>query len=186
MRLGASGVLALALVAALPTATNAAMRPWAEGDPVLWRWMPHGEELFDPWRRGLAANGPLGKREMFALPGDASIVYDPKRRVVLYYESCCAYQETVLASVSGPPPKHVRFASLGAMRTVRGIELGASPQAVRLAYGPAPLHRSTTGSGARVLSYYRDQHVSGSSCGWFENFVFRAGRLTEIQAGHGC
>ncbi len=61
-----------------------------------------------------------------------------------------------------------------------------SPAAVVRAYGPARLHASTTTAGLRVLSYYRDQHVPGSGCAWFENFVFRANRLIEIQAGHGC
>lgn len=163
------------------------MMPWAQGDPVLWRWMPHGEDMFQPWRRGLTSNAPLGDGEMFALPRDATIVYDPAHRVVLYYQGCCAYQETVLASVLTPPPKQLRTASLAALRTERGIGLGSSPNAVRRAYGRARLHRSTVSPGLRVLSYYREQRVPhSSSCGWFENFVFRANRLTEIQAVHSC
>jgi len=187
MRRRALGVLALVtLLVALPFATRAAMMPWVSADPVLWRWLPHGEDLFAPWRRGLTSPAPLGNAEMFALPGDARIVYDPQRRIVLYYDGCCAYRETVLAAVNGPPPRKIRTASLGAVRTVRGIALGASPAAVRQRYGPARLHRSTLSPALRVLSYYRSRRVPGSSCGWGENFVFRADRLTEIQAGYAC
>jgi hypothetical protein len=124
---------------------------------------------------------------MFAVPAKLPILYDPERRIVLYYEGCCAYQMTVLAEVTGPPPtKLIPSTPLGAMRTTRGIGLGATPAAVRQRYGPARLHRSTTAPALRVLSYYCDRHVPGASCGWFENFVFRAGRLTEIQAGYAC
>ena len=183
----ALGVLAFAtMLVALPFATFAASMPWAEADPVLWRWLPHAEDMFAPWRRGLTSPAPLGFAEMFALPGDARVVYDPVHRIVLYYDGCCAYQETVLATVAGPPPRKLPFASLGALRTAHGIALGASPRAVQRAYGPARLHRSTVAHELRVLSYYRDHRLTGSSCGWFENFVFRANRLTEIHAGHSC
>lgn len=184
----ALGAVALAtMLVAVPFATRAAMMPWKDANPVLWRWMPHGEDLFAPWRRGLTSYAPLGFAEMFAVPAKRPILYDPAHRIVLYYEGCCAYQMTVLAAVAGPPPTTtIPFAPLGAVRTARGIGLGATPAAVREQYGPARLHRSTTAPALRVLSYFRDRHVPGASCGWFENFVFRAGRLAEIQAGYAC
>jgi hypothetical protein len=80
----------------------------------------------------------------------------------------------------------VKSADLGAVRSRRGIALGASPAAVRRAYGPAQLYASTTTPGLRVLAYYRTQHTQGSDCGWYENFMFRANRLGTIQSGHGC
>lgn len=166
---------------------------------ALGAWLPHGEDLFEPWRRHRAANGPLGWDEMFAMRRDATYfwygnagpsrvqaVYDPVRRVVLFEQGCCAWQETVLASVSTPPPDRLKTANLGALRSRRGVGLGASPSTVRRAYGPARLFPSTTARGLRILAYYRDQHTKGSACGWFENFVFRSNRLVEIQAGHGC
>lgn len=184
---GGLGVLALAaMLVALPFATFAASMPWAEADPVLWRWLPHGEDMFAPWRRGLTSTARLNDGEMFVLPRNARVVYDPVHRIVLYYDGCCAYQQTVLAVVARRPPRPLPAASLGALRTPRGIGLGSWPNAVRRAYGPARLHRSTVSPSLRVLSYYRDQHLPGSSCGWFENFVFRANRLTEIHAGHSC
>jgi hypothetical protein len=115
-----------------------------------------------------------------------NLVYDPVRRVALYEQGCCAWQETVLAVVPKPPPSAVKSANLGAVRTRRGIGLGASPSAVRGAYGAARLYPSTTKRGFLVLSYYRMHGTKGSACGWFENFVFRGGRLVEIEAGHGC
>jgi hypothetical protein len=92
----------------------------------------------------------------------------------------------VLMVAPKPPPQPVQTANLGAIRTRHAIVLGSSPAAVVRAYGPARLHASTTTAGLRVLSYYRDLHVPGSACARFENFVFRANRLIEIQAGHGC
>jgi hypothetical protein len=166
---------------------------------TLAAWLPHGEDIFEPWRRHLAAQSPLGSNEMFSIPnnatsfvhGDAgpprvSLVYDADLGVALYYQGCCAWQETVLMIAPKPPPQPVQAANLRAVRTPHGIGLGASPAAVLRAYGPARLHASTTTTGLRVLSYYRDQHVPGSACAFFENFVFRANRLIEIQAGHGC
>jgi hypothetical protein len=188
-------VLALALLAAVPTATGAASMPIAEADPMLWSWLPHGENMWEPHRRRLAADAPLSSAEMFELPAArradhsgprANVVYDPGRHLVLYWNGCCDWQETVLARVTARPPKPLRTAPLGDLRTRRGIALGASPAAVVRAYGPTRLHRSTTTPALRVLSYYRDQHVPGSGCGWYENFVFSADRLIEIQAGHSC
>jgi hypothetical protein len=198
----------------LPTAASAAPVPAATSTPAwahdyatflkrrneaLGAWLPVNESLFEPWRRHHAADGPLGWNEMFTVPASATnfwygqagppkvnLVYDPRRRVALYEQGCCAWQETVLAEVSKPPPSPVRRANLRAMRTPRGIGLGVSPDAVRRAYGPAVLYRSTMKPELRVLSYYRNQHTKGSDCGWYENFVFRANRLIEIQAGHGC
>jgi hypothetical protein len=168
-------------------------------DAEFKKWLPRGEDLFEPWRRHLAATGPLGWDEMFKMPsrqtfflyGDAGpprvgLVYDPVHRVALYYQGCCAWQETVLASVATRPPGEVISADLGTRRTPRGIALGVAPSAVRRAYGPAAMHRSTMKPALRVLSYWRDQHVQGSACAWFDNFVFRDGRLIEIQTGHGC
>jgi hypothetical protein len=130
------------------------------------------------------------RREYFvygeAGPSRVALVYDSAHGLALYSQGCCAWQETVLATVSTPPPRAVAAANLAALRSRHGIPLGASPNAVRRAYGPARLYRSTTSRGLRVLAYYRDQHVTGSGCGWFENFVFRSNRLIEIQAGHGC
>lgn len=166
---------------------------------ALGAWLPHYEELFVPWRRHHAADGPLGWNEMFTVPADSTffwygdagppkvnLVYDPLRRVALFRQGCCAWDETILAAVTKPPPSTVKTAHLGAVRTRRGIGLGASPSAVRRAYGAAVIYPSTTKRGFRVLSYYRKQVTMGSDCGWFENFVFRANRLVEIQAGHGC
>jgi hypothetical protein len=163
----------------------------------LGRWLPQGEDLFEPWRRRMAAPAAVGWNELFTLPKDATsfwyrptarrvlAVYDPRPRVVLYRQGCCAWEETVLG-YAPEPPQHVRTARLAAVRSRKGVPLGASPAAVVRAYGAASLHPSTTTPGLRVLSYYEDQHLRGSSCGWFENFVFRANRLIEIQAGHGC
>ena len=184
----ALGVLALAtMLFALPFMARAATMPWKMADPVLWRWLPHGEDMFAPQVRGLSAYASLGFDERFALPAKTRIVYDPQRHVVLYYEACCASQMTVLGRVAGPPPgRTIPFASLGAVRTARGIGLGDSPAAVRRRYGPARLHRSTTSPRLRVLSYYRARPLPGSFCGWYENFVFRSNRLTEILAGYSC
>jgi|GEM_PF-1206325 len=212
----ALSLLASAVLVALPNvARSASATPSPHAAPVvdpnyaaaflrrrndaLGAWLPRGEDLFEPWRRHRAANGPLGWDEMFTVPRDATYfwygnagpprvqaVYDPVRRVVLFEQGCCAWQETVLASVSTPPPYAVKTANLGVLRSRHGIGLGASPSAVRRAYGRAHLYPSTKARGFRVLSYYREQPTSGSTCGWFENFVFRADRLIEIQAGHGC
>lgn len=207
-------VFALTVSAALPTGEHAAVAQRVSAttapkyvyphylrqrDAALTKWLPRGEDLFEPWRRRLAAPGPLGWDEMFKLPrrvthflyGDSGVhgvdvVYDPVHRIALYYQGCCAWQETVLASVAARPPRDVISADLGTRRTPRGIALGVAPSAVRRAYGPATMHRSTMNPALHVLSYWRDQHVKGSGCGWFDNFVFRDGRLIEIQAGHGC
>lgn len=165
----------------------------------LGRWLPHAEDLFEPWRRHLTASAPLDWNELFQLPKDATsfwygeagpprvtAVYDPVRREVLYRQGCCAWEETVLVHAAMPPPAPLRTADLGAVRSRRGVALGSIPAAVVRAYGPARLHPSTTAPEFRVLSYYRKQHTQGSDCGWFENFVFRTNRLIEIQAGHGC
>lgn len=166
---------------------------------ALGKWLPAYEDIFEPSRRHRAADGPLGWNEMFTVPARATffwygpagppkvhVVYDPVRGIALYSQGCCSWQETVLAFVSKPPPRAVNTANLGAVRTPRGIGLGASPGAVRRAYGQAVLYPSTTKPRYRVLSYYRNQYTKGSACGWFENFVFRANRLIEIEAGHGC
>lgn len=155
--------------------------------------------MFEPWRRHRAAAAALGWNELFTIPreatffwhGDAgppkvNVVYDPVRHVALYSQGCCAWDETVLGTVLKPPPSAVKTADLGGTRTRRGIGMGASPDAVRRAYGPARLYPSTTTPGVRVLSYWRNQFVKGSGCAWFENFAFRTNRLIEIQAGHGC
>jgi hypothetical protein len=209
-------LLACAACAALAHAVNAAPQtaPLPSYSPVhygrawpyrnrrndaLGAWLPQYEDLFEPWRRHRAVDGPLGWNEMFTVPanstffwyGDAGppkvdLVYDPARRVALFSQGCCSWQETILATVSKPPPSLVKTANLSAVRTRRGIGLGASPNAVRRAYGAAALYPSTTKRGFRVLSYYRKQVTTGTDCGWFENFVFRANQLVEIQAGHGC
>ncbi len=166
---------------------------------ALGAWLPQYEELFEPWRRHHAVDGPLDRNEMFTVPADSTffwygeagppkvnLVYDPVHRVALFSQGCCAWDETILATASKPPPSTVKAANLGAVRTRRGIGLGAPPSAVRRAYGAAVIYPSTTKRGFRVLSYYRNQVTRGSDCGWFENFVFRANRLVEIQAGHGC
>ena len=107
MRLGALSVLALALVA-LPYATEAASMPLADADPVLWKWLPHGENMWQPNRRRLTSDSRLGPAEMFAIPirttgssglTPANVVYDPVRRIVLYRDGCCDWEETVLAAV---------------------------------------------------------------------------------------
>jgi hypothetical protein len=212
----AFSLLACTALVILPPAASAAPAPAATSAPgpagarqdaeflkrrneALGAWLPANESLFEPWRRHHAADGPLGWNEMFAVPAPATnfwygpagpprvnLVYDPRRRVALYEQGCCAWQETVLADVSKPPPGVVKAVNLGALRTRRGIALDATPTAVRRAYGPARLYPSTLKPELRVLSYYRDQYTRGSACGWFENFVFRANRLIEIQAGHGC
>jgi hypothetical protein len=166
---------------------------------ALGAWLPSGEDLFEPWRLHLAATSALGWDEMFTVPRGATyfwygpagppkvhLVYDPVHHVALYRQGCCAWEESVLTTASTPPPRTVKAANLSGVRSKRGIALGASPDAVRRAYGPARLHGSTKKPALRVLSYYRNQHVKYSGCGWFENFVFRANRLIEIQAGHGC
>jgi hypothetical protein len=196
MRRRVLGVLALATVlVARPQASIGASMPIALADPVLWRWLPHGEDMWEPQRRGLTAYAALSEAEMFWIPAGRTtgsdqsgrnVVYDPLRHVVLYWNGCCDWEETVLAAVTGVPPRHVHFGDLGAVRTPRGVGLGASPSAVLRAYGPARPHRSTTTPALRVLSYYRDMHVPQSSCGRYEHFVFTKNRLTEIHAGHSC
>jgi hypothetical protein len=194
MRPGAVGVLALALVA-LRYAAEAASMPLAEADPVLWKWLPHGENMWQPYRRRLTSDSRLGPAEMFTIPSMTTVaskratdnvVYDAVHRIVLYRDGCCDWEETVLAAVAEPPPRRVRFGQLGAVRTLRGIGLGAAPAAVIHSYGPARMHRSATKPALEVLSYYRDMHTPGSACGRYENFVFTADRLTEIHAGHSC
>ena len=177
--------LALACVVAFGRDSPAATMPYAEADPPLWRWLPHDEDLFEPWRRHLAAEIPM-KDERFSLPRGRIVVYDPLHHMVLYYLGCCAWEETVLAAVQSSPPHAVPHGDLSAVRNPRGIALGVTPAVVRRAYGPARLHPSTTTPGRSVLSYYHDRRIAGSACGWFDNFVFRRGRLTEIQAGWGC
>jgi hypothetical protein len=193
MRRAASiGVLVLATLFAFASGSRAAMMPFAQADPAMWRWLPHGEDLFEPSRRHVAYDSAIGQREMIDErlqlgPPHATILYDADHGMVAYYQGCCAWQETVLASVTTRPPRALTPQNLAGLKSPRGIALGASPGAVLRAYGPATLHASTTTRGLRVLSYYRSQHAPGSpSCGWFENFVFRANRLIEIQAGHGC
>ena len=212
----AFSLLAIAVLAARALGAGAAPAPTATKTPMpayarqyaiflearnepLGRWLPANEDLFEPWRRHHAASATLAYREMFTIPSGATffwhgnagppkvhLVYDPTRRVALYDQGCCTWDETVLAVVSKRPPAAVKAANLAGVRTRRGIGLGASPNAVRRAYGEAVLYPSTTKPSLRVLSYYRRQGPKGSTCGWFENFVFRGARLIEIQAGHGC
>ncbi len=209
-------LLAFAVLAGLSPAASAAPTPAATRSPIpawarqyaaflktrneaLGAWLPQNEDLFEPWRRHHAAAGPLGWNEMFTIPHRATffwygeggppkvnVVYDPVRGIALYDQGCCTWQETVLAVVSKPPPSAVRRANLGAMHSRHGIALGASPAAVRREYGPAGLYPASKRHGLRVLAYHRAQDTKGSPCGWFENFVFRANRLIEIQTGHGC
>jgi hypothetical protein len=164
---------------------------------MLAKWLPRGEDLFEPWRRHLTAQAPLGWDDMLSVPQNAtffmgsdmeraSVIYDPAHRIVLYQRGCCAWWETVLMVAPKPPPQPVKTADLSLIRAGHAIALGAAPAAVVRAYGPARLHASTTTAGLRVLSYYRNRHVPGSACSWFENFVFRANRLVEIQSGNGC
>lgn len=206
-------MLVAAALAALPAAGGATpvaapMTTLAPGwyaeflrhrNEALGAWLPANEDIFEPWRLHRAAVGALGWSDLFTIPPDATffwhgeagppkvhLVYDPVRRVALFSQGCCSWQETILATVAKPPPGAVKTADLAAMRTRRGIGLGASPDAVRRAYGKAVLYPSTAKRGLRVLAYYRMQYPKGSACGWFENFVFRGARLIEIQAGHGC
>jgi hypothetical protein len=186
-----AGFVLVASLCLVPRWSTAAMMPFAQGDPAIWRWLPHGEDLFEPWRRRLTADASIGPAEMFddrlfSRLRYPPILYDRAHGLVLYYQACCDWQETVLATVTTPPPRALIHADLAALKTPRGIALGAAPAAVRRAYGPALLHRSTTSPGLRVLSYYRSARVPGSACAWSENFVFRGDRLIEIQAGHGC
>ena len=199
----ATAVSPAAARAAVPSAQAAALergyRAFVRArDERLGRWLPRGEALFEPWRRHIAARTPLGWNELFRIPsgatsfwyGDAGpprvlAVYDRARRVVLYRQGCCTWEETVLA-YAPEPPAHVRAADLATVRSRKGVPLGASSAIVMRAYGRAALHPSTTAPGLRVLSYYEMQDTAGSTCGWFENFVFRANRLIEIEAGHGC
>ncbi len=159
------------------------MLPYSRADPALWRWLPHGEDLFEPWRRHLAMR-IAHVDPMFALREWRHPAYDPAAGRVLYYQGCCAWQETVLARVRTAPPHAVPRAALATLRTPRGIGLGATVGAVRRAYGAAPLHASSTTAGLRVLSYY--EPLGPSNCGRFENFVFSRGVLVEVQAGDGC
>jgi len=127
------------------------------------------------------------KDERFTLLRRRTVIYDARHHLVLYYLGCCAWEETVLASVRTPPPHAVPAGDLSAVRNPRGIALGVTPAVVRRAYGPARLHPSTTTPGRSVLSYVHEHRTPGStSCGWFDNFVFRRDRLVEIQAGWGC
>ena len=178
-----------------PAAYSALER--ARNETML-KWLPRGEDLFEPWRRHLTAQAPLGWNDMLSVPNNATsfgfgdagpggeLVYDPARGIVLNRRGCCAWWETVLMVAPKPPPQPAQTADLSAIRAGHAIALGASTADVVRAYGPARLHASTTTAGLRVLSYYRNRHVPGSGCGWFENFVFRANRLIEIQAGNGC
>ena len=164
----------------------------------LGAWIPQGEDLIEPWHRHLASTSPaLAFGELADPPVRATwfrhgptlvrvqAVYDPVHRVVLYHQGCCGWDETVLARAPSPPEFVIRR-DLSAVRTRHGIALGASPSRVVHAYGPARFHPSTQSPGLRVLSYWRSQHVHFSGCAWFDNFVFRANRLIEIQAGHSC
>ena|ERR1700676_5557 len=164
----------------------------------LGAWIQQGEDLIEPWHRHLASTSPsLAFGELADPPVRATwfafgptlvkvqAVYDPVHRVVLYHQGCCGWDETALARAPSPPEFVIRR-DLSAVRTRHGIALGASPSRVVHAYGPARFHPSTQSPGLRVLSYWRSQDVHFSSCAWFDNFVFRANRLIEIQAGHSC
>jgi hypothetical protein len=157
----------------------------------LGEWLLQGEDLFVLWRRRLASQSPvLAFGELADVPERATwfvygtgvkvqALYDRAHGLVLYHQGCCAWDEIVLARAPASPEALVGR-DLLAFRTRHGIGLGASAADVVAAYGPAHLHRSTKIADLRVLSYWRDQHVKGSGCAWFENFVFRGSRLIEI------
>ena len=186
-------------VAPTPHALPARVGPWGTSSSKrLGAWIPQGEDLIEPWRLHVASTSPAlafgdltdpPVRATWFAHGPALVkvqaVYDPVHRVVLYHQGCCAWDETVLA-LAAPPPEPVVRRDLSRVRTRHGIALGASAARVVRAYGPARFHPSTQSPGLRVLSYWRSQNLHFSGCAWFENFVLRANRLIEIQAGHSC
>ncbi len=166
---------------------------------ALGAWLPRGEDLLEPWHRRRAAVGALGWGDQFIVPRDATFfwygktalrvlaVYDPVRRVALYEQGCCGWQETVLVDVSKPPPRAVTTANLGAVHSRRGIGLGASPSAVRRAHGsgaPVPVDDEAWFARAVVLS--RSAHQMGQPAGGSRTSCSARTAWSRFEAGHGC
>jgi len=125
-------------------------------------------------------------------PPKGHAVYDYAQHIAFYDEGCCAWQEAVAAADAALPPKRVVARDLRMLHTVRGIRLGMSEAAVMRIYGRAP-RRGIIGQVdsiklAYTVAYTAPGGANGppNTCGQWENFVFRSGRLTWIQLVNAC
>jgi hypothetical protein len=121
-------------------------------------------------------------------PPRGSLVYDPVMRIALYDVGCCAWHDVVVAADVSPPPKRVVARSLVAIRTARGITLGAQPQLVRHVFGAAALSPVPGNSGEALLEYREPVHVpdGASTCDESYAFLFKHGRLAAMDYGAAC
>jgi hypothetical protein len=152
------------------------------------------DEIRDPAGRGPRTFGHLhavvdGTGFVYGMAGPprGSLVYDPVARIAFYDEGCCAWHDVVVASDVSPPPKHVVARSLVAIRTKRGIALGAEPSAVRAVFGAAALSPVPNRADERLLVYRKPLgNPRDSTCDESYAFLFRRERLVLIDYGAAC
>lgn len=123
-------------------------------------------------------------------PQQGKVLYDAANHIALYYVGCCAARTYVLASGVVPPPSSVVDADLSAVKTSRGITLGASTDDVIRVYGKAIPY--TVGSGASTVplvsyaTFKADPVHSDGGCGQYVSFAFKQKKVNLIQIYAGC
>jgi hypothetical protein len=154
------------------------------------------DEIVDPAgtgeRRFLDMRGVYGGtffvREAPGGPPRGHVVYDPLHRIAYYDEGCCSLHHVVISANVPPPPKKIVMRSLAALRTVRGIRLGAQPSAIQSIYGPATLRTVPGAPGEQTITYARaiTRPAPNSVCTAYTTFLFFTGRLTAIDFNEAC
>lgn len=122
-------------------------------------------------------------------PSKGHILYDAAHGIALYEAGCCAERNTVLVAGVAKPPKPVAGATLSNVHTARGVRLGMTSEQVTKLYGPAKLHTVAGTPGVMMLSYTMLRggfSNPNNTCGQFQNFAFRNGRLYYIELLAGC
>ena len=122
-----------------------------------------------------------------------SAVADPRRKVVLYKESCCSYFRIVLATYDLAPPVGLAHANLGAYVPRSGVRLGDSPNRVFALLG-APVSRLTSPKTTRwAVAYSRPfsgPHMTydpkSTNCVEERTLVFEHDRLVGYEIYSGC
>ena len=207
-----SVILALVLFVVYPVSAAHMRAGWS---PAIGSWLPSYSESNNPWLEGhaglihrrdgfvyegrtLGLDGRFGEAPRdgtFFVYGNAGppkgyVVYDPAHRIAFYGQGCCSWFDLVAAANAPPPPKRVVHRDLSGLRTVRGVSLGMSPAEVMSIYGRVKFAPLRAHPRMQLLAYTTWPPVTklatGSGCGQFQNFYFRARRLVLIQLGNGC
>jgi hypothetical protein len=187
------------------TATAADVRPISECRRYYravcnnWRiaeWLPSViADGFEPWRQNKASSidftdgflsYPQGGTPFVygeSGPPRGTAVYDYTHAIAFYSQGCCAWHETVLAARVKAPPMRVADRNLRYVHTVHGIALGDTFKHVEALYGSAVPQSIPREPGMTLLSYV---HMTGKTCGQFQNFAFLRNRLVYIELLNGC